>query len=67
MGISCPVFDRILQVRPFLNSENFNFSEYLKIWSENKIKLSKYFCKLYFANCQKLTPAANTKTSPMTF
>ena len=25
MAISCPVFDRILKVRPFLNSENFKF------------------------------------------
>jgi hypothetical protein len=32
MAISCPVFDRILKVRPFLNSENFKLSEYLKIW-----------------------------------
>ena len=63
-AISCHVFDRIWKVRPFLNSENFNFFEYLKIWSQNKIKLAIYFCKLF---CAKLTPAANTKTSQMIF
>jgi hypothetical protein len=57
----------ICKVRPILKSENFKFSEYLKIWSENNIEFSTYFSKLYFANCAKLRPAANTKTSPIDF
>jgi hypothetical protein len=65
--ISCHVFDQILKIRPFLNSENFKFSECLNIWPENKMKLAIYFCQLYFANCAKLTPAANTKTHQWLF
>jgi hypothetical protein len=39
--MSCNVSDQNLKVRPFLKSENFKFSEYLKIWSENNMELSR--------------------------
>jgi hypothetical protein len=59
--------DEILKVRPFLNSENFKFKEYFKLFSNNEIKFTIYFCKLQFTNCAKLTPATNTNSSPMAF
>ena len=66
-GYILPWFWSNFESKTIFELRKLNFFWYLKIWSENKIKLEIYFCKLYFANCSKLTPAANTQTSPMTF